>query len=114
MVQISTTPSTSGPDRWPTWNRCQACPAKLRLPTPSARNGSPPHWTAAAITIPGDWRRHFRPTACLLAASSRSEEHKSELQSLMRISYAVFCLKKKKACRLLLETNQIITEKTKK
>src|SRR3546814_3730322 len=27
---------------------------------------------------------------------SRSEEHTSELQSLMRISYAVFCLKKKK------------------
>src|SRR3546814_9171855 len=30
------------------------------------------------------------------AASGRSEEHTSELQSLMRISYAVFCLKKKK------------------
>src|SRR3546814_8982076 len=29
-------------------------------------------------------------------ASDRSEEHTSELQSLMRISYAVFCLKKKK------------------
>src|SRR3546814_1625299 len=29
-------------------------------------------------------------------ASIRSEEHTSELQSLMRISYAVFCLKKKK------------------
>src|SRR3546814_1845906 len=29
-------------------------------------------------------------------ASARSEEHTSELQSLMRISYAVFCLKKKK------------------
>src|SRR3546814_2422241 len=29
-------------------------------------------------------------------ASTRSEEHTSELQSLMRISYAVFCLKKKK------------------
>src|SRR3546814_8897847 len=29
-------------------------------------------------------------------ACSRSEEHTSELQSLMRISYAVFCLKKKK------------------
>src|SRR3546814_1065323 len=28
---------------------------------------------------------------------SRSEEHTSELQSLMRISYAVFCLKKKKS-----------------
>src|SRR3546814_3929974 len=32
----------------------------------------------------------------LLAANVRSEEHTSELQSLMRISYAVFCLKKKK------------------
>src|SRR3546814_8219569 len=30
------------------------------------------------------------------AAPLRSEEHTSELQSLMRISYAVFCLKKKK------------------
>src|SRR3546814_5315239 len=29
-------------------------------------------------------------------SSDRSEEHTSELQSLMRISYAVFCLKKKK------------------
>src|SRR3546814_2967615 len=29
-------------------------------------------------------------------AAERSEEHTSELQSLMRISYAVFCLKKKK------------------
>src|SRR3546814_8517648 len=33
------------------------------------------------------WRRRV---------NSRSEEHTSELQSLMRISYAVFCLKKKK------------------
>src|SRR3546814_2503050 len=32
----------------------------------------------------------------LAGAPSRSEEHTSELQSLMRISYAVFCLKKKK------------------
>src|SRR3546814_3634739 len=31
-----------------------------------------------------------------LEAAERSEEHTSELQSLMRISYAVFCLKKKK------------------
>src|SRR3546814_1321682 len=31
----------------------------------------------------------------LSAATIRSEEHTSELQSLMRISYAVFCLKKK-------------------
>src|SRR3546814_8452417 len=32
----------------------------------------------------------------LLQQAPRSEEHTSELQSLMRISYAVFCLKKKK------------------
>src|SRR3546814_3141625 len=32
----------------------------------------------------------------VLAQPQRSEEHTSELQSLMRISYAVFCLKKKK------------------
>src|SRR3546814_4531227 len=32
----------------------------------------------------------------LVPPTSRSEEHTSELQSLMRISYAVFCLKKKK------------------
>src|SRR3546814_5400968 len=33
-------------------------------------------------------------------AGTRSEEHTSELQSLMRISYAVFCLKKKKKNKL--------------
>src|SRR3546814_4712244 len=33
--------------------------------------------------------------------SARSEEHTSELQSLMRISYAVFCLKKKKLYQLV-------------
>src|SRR3546814_6846285 len=32
----------------------------------------------------------------VIAGQQRSEEHTSELQSLMRISYAVFCLKKKK------------------
>src|SRR3546814_3725931 len=39
----------------------------------------------------------FMTTVCdLLSFLARSEEHTSELQSLMRISYAVFCLKKKK------------------
>src|SRR3546814_7620696 len=36
------------------------------------------------------------PAASRASRSRRSEEHTSELQSLMRISYAVFCLKKKK------------------
>src|SRR3546814_7114604 len=41
----------------------------------------------------------------------RSEEHTSELQSLMRISYAVFCLKKKKQIRHT-HTNSTRTHKT--
>src|SRR3546814_6405800 len=39
-----------------------------------------------------NWRKKRRSAS----ARYRSEEHTSELQSLMRISYAVFCLKKKK------------------
>src|SRR3546814_11773135 len=39
---------------------------------------------------------HYRNVPSQAASSARSEEHTSELQSLMRISYAVFCLKKKK------------------
>src|SRR3546814_10795961 len=42
---------------------------------------------------PGWWRRAALQGRHCIAA--RSEEHTSELQSLMRISYAVFCLKKK-------------------
>src|SRR3546814_7598529 len=38
-------------------------------------------------------------------AGNRSEEHTSELQSLMRISYAVFCLKKKRKDHITLSTN---------
>src|SRR3546814_5316732 len=50
---------------------------------------------------PRSWRAafpHRRPGFPLLGGDCivRSEEHTSELQSLMRISYAVFCLKKKK------------------
>src|SRR3546814_1103014 len=46
----------------------------------------------------GLWRRQWAGKGALdrLRRAGRSEEHTSELQSLMRISYAVFCLKKKK------------------
>src|SRR3546814_1406845 len=40
--------------------------------------------------------RHDRVDDLLRDIAQRSEEHTSELQSLMRISYAVFCLKNKK------------------
>src|SRR3546814_3358791 len=48
--------------------------------------------TGAGMVL-ADLRMHWAGPDCRLA---RSEEHTSELQSLMRISYAVFCLKKKK------------------
>src|SRR3546814_2211949 len=40
------------------------------------------------------------------AEGGRSEEHTSELQSLMRISYAVFCLKKKHKMKKYITTNE--------
>src|SRR3546814_12601789 len=53
--------------------------------------------TATYSSIP--WRRRASGTRSPRRSGSgswrRSEEHTSELQSLMRISYAVFCLKKK-------------------
>src|SRR3546814_7308764 len=42
-----------------------------------------------------DYYRPYLELAARHGAGFRSEEHTSELQSLMRISYAVFCLKKK-------------------
>src|SRR3546814_5698767 len=44
----------------------------------------------------GDWSLAKDVAILWQTAMGRSEEHTSELQSLMRISYAVFCLKKKK------------------
>src|SRR3546814_6714598 len=46
------------------------------------------------------------------SSSERSEEHTSELQSLMRIPYAVFCLNKKKHNNQELSTTRIIRTKT--
>src|SRR3546814_1091256 len=45
-------------------------------------------------------RRIWIVVILVMEIGGRSEEHTSELQSLMRISYAVFCLKKKKAREL--------------
>src|SRR3546814_3440207 len=44
---------------------------------------------------------------CLAIIAFRSEEHTSELQSIMRISYAVFCLKKKNQQKKQRHTNQL-------
>src|SRR3546814_5099948 len=66
-------------------------------------------------TLAAHARRPWRllgPVASIMRSSGRSEEHTSELQSLMRISYAVFCLKKKKKNTIMqLDYNQEDTVK---
>src|SRR3546814_1504763 len=65
--------------------------------------GKPPRfsWIFGACSCPlaqgpGRLGRKRPPLVIARVSPRRSEEHTSELQSLMRISYAVFCLKKKK------------------
>src|SRR3546814_5209112 len=55
------------------------------------------HILHTAVGVVDQTRAADRPAGgkCLLQRVEKSEEHTSELQSLMRISYAVFCLKKK-------------------
>src|SRR3546814_6763759 len=68
--------------RAPAFAGAQVLVSKAPLPLPQARM----NWHAAPRTPDSPPCQVF---------SIRSEEHTSELQSLMRISYAVFCLKKK-------------------
>src|SRR3546814_9659330 len=55
-----------------------------------------PAFAGATVTSSEPARSPHWRTSPAPRRTSRSEEHTSELQSLMRISYAVFCLKKKK------------------
>src|SRR3546814_5205130 len=77
----------------------------VRLANFITRNEGRPRMTLADLRGELEGGQHHAPaTIAPLAAAVflcyalgvRSEEHTSELQSLMRISYAVFCLKKKK------------------
>src|SRR3546814_1912711 len=69
-----------------TYNMLSRFSAFLRAEDP--RHAAPPIGAFGA-------RRRPRPAPHLLEPEQRSEEHTSELQSLLRISYAVFCLQKK-------------------
>src|SRR3546814_8081458 len=66
------------------------------------------HRQTAAIVIDANGDRDHGA-----AKLGRSEEHTSELQSLMRISYAVFCLKKKKQNKTLKYVSTTLNNKTK-
>src|SRR3546814_10377822 len=85
----------------------------IRRPPRSTRTDTLFPYTTLFRSDPRDMRVDFRdaepepvpaaddkvdrgPERALDPVEERSEEHPSELQSLMRISYAVFCLKKKK------------------
>src|SRR3546814_1271740 len=64
---------------------------------PLTRNGQPHHSTTGVPSASSIHSVVRSPNTSLmpLRPRNRSEEHTSELQSLIRISYAVFCLKKK-------------------
>src|SRR3546814_1803419 len=64
------------------------------------------HWSTSTALETGCGHL-ARILSSVIAVQFRSEEHTSELQSLMRISYAVFCLKKKKTNIHLCNTRPI-------
>src|SRR3546814_2559714 len=68
--------------------RLSACQCPHRGAKRAANKRSRPHDGRPVEPLPPEHRQYRR--------RARSEEHTSELQSLMRISYAVFCLKKKR------------------
>src|SRR3546814_9267230 len=82
-------------DALPIWSSSTATARRRhRSPPAPVPTSTPSRWplSSASKCSPTAPRRSTAPTR----SAARSEEHTSELQSLMRISYAVFCLKKKK------------------
>src|SRR3546814_3382676 len=83
------------------WVQCYAPEMEKRLRW-FWRRGFDPSWRLdeTYVKVRGKWTYLYRAVDkrgdTIDFYLSRSEEHTSELQSLMRISYAVFCLKKKK------------------
>src|SRR3546814_4788747 len=68
----------------------------LSLTTSFISTGQPGQRLVARARRSGGGKSVFFADCTVVDGDGRSEEHTSELQSLMRISYAVFCLKKKK------------------
>src|SRR3546814_8663645 len=68
---------------------------RAAAPSRQQRRTAPPATRAQRLSDPSDVKSPRRNPRAFSMLHLRSEEHTSELQSLMRISYAVFCLKKK-------------------
>src|SRR3546814_6874487 len=79
----------------------RSLPRRVRLLGMIARRRATASHSLNNLFSPGYFSRAADSHACL-----RSEEHTSELQSLMRISYAVFCLKKKRQQHTIVDNNK--------
>src|SRR3546814_10217339 len=78
------------------WSTSDACPRRSQPGASGTETVLLPGQTLAVAQFTGDDERVFDTVQRVTPDAfdvSRSEEHTSELQSLMRISYAVFCLK---------------------
>src|SRR3546814_4842391 len=78
-----------------TWLTCRKCVSGKNLRRNESRTGTL-NFARALTSASGPRKRKAASVRGSLAHETRSEEHTSELQSLMRISYAVLCLTKKK------------------
>src|SRR3546814_3672693 len=76
--------------------RTRAAARERPLEMPPAKMTGPSKNLRTSDTKEKGFNQPVLPPAPAVSRIKRSEEHTSELQSLMRISYAVFCLKKKK------------------
>src|SRR3546814_5766078 len=76
-------------------HRSKLTPRRIHAVHPPGGSVVRPHVVLSSQTGIDHAQSPARPPDALVRPAERSEEHTSELQSLMRISYAVFCLKKK-------------------
>src|SRR3546814_2495591 len=132
-MKISLTPNCCAFGR--TWSSSSPCPMSAVKVTTSASYVSCSHLRMTEVSRPPEYASAIlrREELCLLMVvrqtesraglwmgefeardyRARSEEHTSELQSLMRTSYAVFCLKKKKEIKHITQRKKEVKKRQK-
>src|SRR3546814_2695374 len=91
----SSRPSSPQPFSQPSWQEPSSQPSWPSWPAPSSQLSSPLSSQSPSIHPPSSHSSRKSPRRFGNRPLARSEEHTSELQSLLRISYAVFCLQNK-------------------